>query len=75
MSNISDTLKRWYVGTFTPRENDPRSGLVFTGGDYRRHWTAVAVGAIGRFLAREWKWILTPVIALAATILARRLWK
>ena len=49
---LRSAVRNWYEGKYLPYENDPRSILVFIGGDHKRHWTARVV----RVLVEFWHW-------------------
>ena len=49
---LRSAVRNWYEGKYLPYENDPRSTLVFIGGDHKRHWTARVV----RVLVEFWHW-------------------
>ena len=56
---LRSAVRNWYEGKYVPYENDPRSTLVFIGGDHERHWTARVV----RVLVEFWQWIVTVGVA------------
>ena len=59
MIKLRSAVRNWYKGKYVAYENDPRSTLVFIGGDYERHWTARVV----RVLVEFWQWIVTVGVA------------
>ena len=65
-SNIVQAISNWFHGTYVPYDNPPSAGVFIVGGYYDRHWTATAVGAVGRFIATEWKWLLGFAVAVLA---------
>jgi hypothetical protein len=69
-SRFSDAVANWFHGTYLPHDNPPDSGVFIVGGYQDRHWTAKIVGAIGRFIATEWKWIIGILIAISGVAVA-----
>lgn len=65
-SRIAQAISNWFDGTYIPYDNHPGTGVFFVGGYYKRHWTAKTVGAVGRFIAAEWKWLLGFIVAVLA---------
>lgn len=63
------SIRRWWDGRFVPYDNDPRSGVVFIGGNTERHWTASLARLLWHFWLAEWKWILGFAVAVAGLII------
>jgi hypothetical protein len=61
-------VRDWYQGKYVPPKNDPSSDLVFTIGDYERHWTATAARTLSAFWFKDWKWIIGAAVTIAALI-------
>jgi len=73
-SRISDGLADWYRGRYVPPpENAPDSPIIIiSSGHYEQPLLARILGAIGRFIATEWKWLLgfaLAIVGLAAKFL------
>lgn len=66
MQNPLNGVRDRYRGEYVlPPENDPSSMLVFLGpGHYRQPAAARALGAVGRFLRNNWKWLFTTAMAV-----------
>lgn len=62
--SMKTKLKKWWDGEFIPYDNDDNSGLVFTHGTQKRHWTSRLANAVWGFLGREWKWVCWAVVAI-----------
>lgn len=70
MQPIRKAVRDWYYGEFVPFENRPDSPVVFVGGYYRRHWTAVVAHVLVDFYLREWKWVITTILGIIAVAAA-----
>ena len=62
--SLSDIVKRWYQGKFTPHENDPDAPVIFLGWTYERHWTAKTVRVLVEFYLAHWQWLIGTVIGV-----------
>jgi hypothetical protein len=67
---MKEKIRKWYEGEFIVHENDHSSGLVFTGGNYKRHWTAKLARVVADFWLLHWKWVFATVFAVVGLILA-----
>jgi hypothetical protein len=67
-SGITESIANWYKGKYIPPpDNDPSSSIVFLSlGHYKQPLLAKILGAIGRFIATEWKWLLGFILAVLA---------
>ena len=61
---VKARIRRWWIGEYVPPHEV--HGVAFLMGHHERHWTSVACGVVVDFLAREWKWTVGIMIALAA---------
>ena len=67
---LKDVIKRWYEGKYVPPDNPPNSIVVFPMGHYERHWSSRLVHAIVKFWVKEWKWLLSFIIATIGLVVA-----
>jgi hypothetical protein len=67
-SGITESIANWYKGKYIPPpDNDPNSSIVFISpGHYEQPLLARILGAIGHFVAVEWKWLLGFIVAILA---------
>ena len=70
LKRIANKISEWYHGKFIPYKNDPHSPVTFIGGYNKRHWTSSAFHTLIGFLASNWKFLITSLIALASIVLA-----
>ena len=76
-SAFSERIATWYRGKYIPPPpNDPNSSLfIISPGYYEQPFLAKVLGAIGRFIRTEWKWLLgfiVAVVAVAANVLLKQ---
>jgi hypothetical protein len=63
-------VRDWYEGKFHPAINDPGSDLIFTSPGHREEpvRSAKIARAFMVFCQREWKWIVTTLVAIIGGI-------
>ena len=65
-----EKIRKWYEGEFVAHENDPNSFLVFTGGFYKRHWTAKAARSLVTFYLSHWQWLWSASLVIVGLYIA-----
>lgn len=69
--NFAEKITRWYQGDYVPpppRSNND-SFVMLSVGHYEQPILARILGAIGRFIRLEWKWLIGSCIAIIALYL------
>lgn len=66
---VTKVIVDWWQGEYVDLEPP------FVMGYYRRHWTARAVSALGRFYITHWQWLWTTTIAVLALLFSVHLSK
>jgi hypothetical protein len=73
---IQDKVRAWWRGKHIPalppeiHEGEGGGRTIFIHSErYERHLSARAVSAVLRFIAREWRWLIPVLVAIAALFL------
>jgi hypothetical protein len=72
LKRICKTLDDWWQGEFIPLPpNDPNSSfIIFSLGDYCRHWTSRFAHVVVDFYLKEWRWLLPFAVAVTGAVVA-----
>jgi hypothetical protein len=65
MRDLIKKITAWYRGEYVPIEADLSEGIpIVSGGYYKQPPLAKALGLIGGWIVREWKWVVGTFLAL-----------
>ena len=72
LSRLTESIANWYRGKYIPPpENDPASSVIIISfGYYVQPLLAKILGAVGRFMVAEWKWLLGFLVAVSGAVVA-----
>lgn len=66
-AGLKRAISNWWEGTYVPYKNHSDS-VVFVGGQFERHWTAMWVRSIWHYFQEHHRWIIATTVALAMVL-------